>query len=121
MMESDDDDEEIDEEDEEAVYERLITEVLQESKLAEMQKNFDLDLKSREEVKTQDFISAPSTNGTEVPKNTFQEKTYTPSKSGSWGVFDRPADISKAYGGGRTISREVILAFYEVMFFYVQF
>ena len=29
--------------------------------------------------------------------------THKPSKSGSWGVFERPADISKAYGGGKRI------------------
>jgi tetratricopeptide (TPR) repeat protein len=28
---------------------------------------------------------------------------YTPSGSGSWGVFARPKDISKAYGGGKVI------------------
>lgn len=31
---------------------------------------------------------------------------YKPSRSGSWGVYERPADISKAYGGGRRITRE---------------
>ena len=29
--------------------------------------------------------------------------THKPTKSGSWGVFERPADISKAYGGGKKI------------------
>ena len=28
---------------------------------------------------------------------------HKPTKSGSWGVFERPADISKAYGGGKKI------------------
>ena len=28
---------------------------------------------------------------------------HKPTKAGSWGVFERPADISKAYGGGRQI------------------
>lgn len=30
-------------------------------------------------------------------------ETYKPSKSGTWGVFERPKDISKAYGGGRRV------------------
>ena len=29
--------------------------------------------------------------------------THKPTTSGSWGVFERPADISKAFGGGRKI------------------
>jgi len=33
------------------------------------------------------------------------EATYRPSVS-TWGVFERPDNISKAYGGGRTIKRE---------------
>ena len=34
-----------------------------------------------------------------------EEATYRPSVS-TWGVFERPDNISKAYGGGRTIKRE---------------
>ena len=33
------------------------------------------------------------------------EDLYTPARS-SWGVFQRPRDISKSYGGGRVITRE---------------
>jgi hypothetical protein len=29
-------------------------------------------------------------------------ETYKP-KTGSWGAFERPKDISKAYGGGRRV------------------
>eukprot|EP00543_Licmophora_paradoxa_P018510 CAMPEP_0202473746 /NCGR_PEP_ID=MMETSP1360-20130828/91899_1 /ASSEMBLY_ACC=CAM_ASM_000848 /TAXON_ID=515479 /ORGANISM="Licmophora paradoxa, Strain CCMP2313" /LENGTH=45 /DNA_ID= /DNA_START= /DNA_END= /DNA_ORIENTATION= len=29
-----------------------------------------------------------------------KQETYRPSR-GSWGYFERPKDISKAYGGGR--------------------
>lgn len=35
------------------------------------------------------------------------EAVYKPSVS-TWGVFERPPDISKAYGGGRTIRKEDI-------------
>ena len=34
--------------------------------------------------------------------NAATEDTYKP-KSGSWGAFPRPRDISKAYGGGRRV------------------
>ena len=32
------------------------------------------------------------------------EQLYTPARS-SWGVFQRPKDISKTYGGGRVLTR----------------
>jgi len=32
-----------------------------------------------------------------------QEEVHKPSTSGSWGVFERPKDISKAYGGGKRV------------------
>ena len=34
-----------------------------------------------------------------------KEALYKP-KSSSWGVFERPADISKAYGGGRVLTKK---------------
>ena len=38
------------------------------------------------------------------PKDIKKEvSTHKPTGSGSWGVFERPADISKAYGGGRKV------------------
>lgn len=101
-MDDDSDDLEVDYDDEEAVYERLVMEVIQESKLSELQKNFQLEInaaaKEEEDNSKRRNVSLTST-GQRV-------ETYTPSKSGSWGVFERPVDISKAYGGGRTITRE---------------
>ena len=41
--------------------------------------------------------------GTWYPNDEAVDSTHKPTKSGSWGVFERPADISKAYGGGRQI------------------
>ena len=32
-----------------------------------------------------------------------EPETHKPTGSGSWGVFERPADISKAFGGGKRI------------------
>lgn len=50
-------------------------------------------------------------NTSNIKINTISEKalaaredTYKP-KVSTWGVFDRPKDISKAYGGGRVISK----------------
>eukprot|EP00466_Bigelowiella_natans_P012253 jgi/Bigna1/128815/aug1.7_g3523 len=34
----------------------------------------------------------------------FRKKVYKP-KVSTWGLFERPSDISKAYGGGRTIKK----------------
>lgn len=34
-----------------------------------------------------------------------KEKLYQPKRS-SWGVFERPADISKTYGGGRVLTKQ---------------
>ena len=35
----------------------------------------------------------------------MEDAVYKP-KVSTWGVFERPPDISKTYGGGRTIKRE---------------
>ena len=122
LMESDEFDFELEEDDEDAIYEKLITEVIQESKLSEMQKNFEIEQNSRqndisnsniEESNSQRVVNnqsyaSPYFNASAYKTNyVYSEiKTYTPTKSGSWGVFERPADISRAYGGGRTISKD---------------
>lgn len=31
------------------------------------------------------------------------QRDYKPTEAGTWGVFDRPANISEAYGGGRNL------------------
>ena len=40
--------------------------------------------------------------GTWVKKNETKVESYKP-KTGSWGYFERPKDISKAYGGGKRV------------------
>lgn len=40
--------------------------------------------------------------GSWTKNETAQEESYRPSR-GSWGYFERPKDISKAYGGGRRV------------------
>jgi len=37
------------------------------------------------------------------PETATEEKKHKPKGGGSWGVFERPADISKAFGGGKRI------------------
>ena len=128
MMENDDDeeggeydnDEELIGEDEDDVYERLVMQVIERNKLNEIKRNFLLDKKERSEdgEKTTDTetlqkqeggdnIDAAATYVSEetVDKVRGDDDSYTPARS-SWGVFQRPRDISKAYGGGRSISKE---------------
>lgn len=46
-----------------------------------------------------------STYGTKGNRNNVDDKDlYTP-KVSTWGIYERPRDISKTYGGGRSISR----------------
>jgi hypothetical protein len=47
--------------------------------------------------------STSGIGGTWYAGEAQKESKHKPSKSGSWGVFERPDDISKAYGGGRKI------------------
>ena len=46
-----------------------------------------------------------ATTTTEEKRETAKKEVYKP-KSSSWGVFERPADISKAYGGGRVLTKK---------------
>ena len=106
-MDSDDgDDNLIDTDDEDSIYESLVLKVIEQNKLSEVKRNFMLDKAERK-----DFIlsdpTAPAisniTNGNTSSKDSSD--LYTPARS-TWGVFQRPRDISRAYGGGRSISKE---------------
>lgn len=116
MMEGDDDDDEyIDEgEEEEALYEQLIMKTIEMNKLNEVKRNFLLDKSERNEegiVSDSEATEEKTTNTTanegENNKSGYipEEDLYTPARM-TWGVFKRPRDISKAYGGGRAITRE---------------
>lgn len=116
MMEDDEDfDSDGGEEDEEAEYERLIMKAIEKNKLDELQRNFLLDKASRNEARKEEQVNATSivsnsalnnSNITEPEaSSSSQDDDYVPARS-SWGVFKRPKDISKTYGGGRVISRE---------------
>jgi hypothetical protein len=116
--EGDDDDEEL-ADDEEELYESLVLKIIEENKLNDLKRNFilDKDAQKREaEEKLEEKlasvnVSAESANATSVmSSNTAANATvvdddmYTP-KSSAWGVFQRPKDISKKFGGGRVITR----------------
>lgn len=114
-MESDENDYEYKEgelDDEEAEYEALIVKAIEMNKLKELQRNFVLDKAASREF-AEEKLAEERENAAEEAKvvdKTGQEVTedelYQPSRSGSWGVFKRPKDISKTFGGGRQITRE---------------
>lgn len=114
MMESIEEDEAYNEDDEEYLYEKYVTEFIQESKIAELKMNRnELNVQDDEKYiqniqnfdRVKDDNECILINGTDDASNPVVP-VHKPSKSGSWGLFERPADISKAYGGGRRITRE---------------
>ena len=106
MMESDDQDEDYDEDldEEEAEYESLVLKAIELNKLNELKRNFEIDKSARREEMaesleaTNDKTSAipvvSSVNATKSSGYTAEEDLYVPARS-SWGVFERPRDISK--------------------------
>ena len=123
MMEDDDGDEDLFVDEEDAEYETLVMQAIETNKLNELKRNFMLDkAEKKEEAKEMTLASEPGyetnpgmilrerepgsggSNSSESPV-VVQNDLYTPARS-SWGVFERPRDISKAYGGGRAISKE---------------
>ncbi len=106
-MDSDDgDDNLIDTGDEDSIYESLVLKVIEQNKLSEVKRNFMLDKAERKDFILSDSTSpaiSNITNGNTSSKDSSD--LYTPARS-TWGVFERPRDISRAYGGGRSISKE---------------
>lgn len=117
IMDSDEDDDELEIDDEEAYMEQLVMGVIEEAKLSELKKNFLLDKAALRSIDIEENVSdnetieskldtASQASEATANNNTIPEDDmYTPATS-SWGVFKRPRDISKTYGGGRTITRE---------------
>lgn len=120
MMDSEEGDEDVElEEDEELQYESLILQAIERNKLNEVKMNMAVDqrLESRDryadkklEKSTanisidEDLDRQTGSNSSASTTNSSQEDLYTPARH-SWGVFQRPRDISKSFGGGRTISK----------------
>ena len=93
--------------DEEAMYEILVQEVLEKNKLAAVKRNFMTDTDKGRNI-TSSFIDNNDNNNKNLTSLTKEEEDadlYVPARS-SWGVFKRPKDISKAYGGGKVITKE---------------
>jgi hypothetical protein len=78
---------------------------LEQNALQEVQRNILADKELRSSPMITTNITEITT--TEVKKPNNDTEMYVPSRS-SWGVFERPRDISKAYGGGRVITREEV-------------
>ena len=109
MME-DNDDEYVDEGDEEeALYEQLIMKTIEMNKLNEVKRNFLLDKGERNEEGTVSDTEATDEKASKEGETKSgyipEEDLYTPARM-TWGVYKRPRDISKAFGGGRAITRE---------------
>jgi hypothetical protein len=120
LMENDEFDEEID--DEEKQFESLVLQAIENNKLAELKKNlaltnniFDFSNSTSSSLiefsdKDLEKVANYSSTATAISEGvvvggqgeTDGEDLYTPSRS-SWGVFPRPRDISKKFGGGRVI------------------
>lgn len=118
MMEDSENDEDLID-DEELQYESLILKAIEKNKLSEVKRNLAMDLRLQSRERYSDKKSNESAEITadedveEVARNESQlssnasvttQDLYTPARH-SWGVFQRPRDISKSYGGGRTISK----------------
>ena len=113
-----DDDEDDDEEDDEDILDQklvdLVAEKLRERRAKERQEEEErLQLKLEKLRMEREQASAMSNNtkmapatsgigGAYIPNVTAAEETRRPSR-GSWGYFERPKDISKAFGGGRRV------------------
>lgn len=111
----DDEDDDEDEDDEDVIDQKLVDLVAE--KLREKRAKEKQEEEERLRVKLEQFRiqrEQASTNTTQVPPPTTGvggayaqnataiQETRRPSR-GSWGYFERPKDISKAFGGGRRV------------------
>lgn len=71
----------------------------QEAKLNELREKLK---RQREETVGNNATRTTGVGGAYIRNETAANETYRPSR-GSWGYFERPKDISKAFGGGRRI------------------
>ena len=121
-MDSDDSDEvyDDDEEDEDAIYEAFVQNALEQSKLSNLKANMKFDLQSESSLLNNNFenntnstvssliedkIRIEIDNNKNESINISEDDLYIP-KTSTWGIFPRPRDISKTFGGGRVITRE---------------
>lgn len=127
LMESEEGDDVYPGDDEEAEYEAAVLKAIEQNKLKEVKRNImieqavmeaKLEKLEKMQQKAQEEQDFANSNSTAAPASTnattggsrrlpaiAEEDMYKP-KVSTWGVFKRPKDISKAYGGGRAITRE---------------
>ena len=112
LFESDDEDNDDDEMDEQDLID-LVAQKLSEQNQKKQQQQQEEERRRATQVATSSTsTTAASTGattgvgGTWLKTNETDVETYQP-KSGSWGAFPRPKDISKAFGGGRRIGAGV--------------
>ena len=116
----DDDDYELAEDDIDLIYEREIQRILEMNALEEVKRNMiqDPDVGTEKSDDSAETQTSPANNGSLSPatmeastvkKPEINESDYYTPKTASWGIFPRPRDISKAYGGGRVITREEMM------------
>jgi len=78
---------------------RAKDEELQEAKLKEVREKLQ---RERQESTGNNATRTTGIGGAYLRNETAANETYRPSR-GSWGYFERPKDISKAFGGGRRV------------------
>jgi hypothetical protein len=73
-------------------------------KLEELKKEQQqLKQEEREMLAGSEGKTTTGIGGSWSKNNETASADYKPSKSGTWGVFERPKDISRAYGGGKRV------------------
>lgn len=61
------------------------------------------ELKQEEQTMLKDGKTTAGIGGSWTKEGKEASSDYKPSSSGTWGVFERPKDISKAFGGGKRV------------------
>jgi len=80
---------------------------VEKEKVDQKMKELREQMRIESEIKGNNAPRTSGVGGASAGKNeTAMQETRRPSR-GSWGVFDRPDDISKAYGGGRRVVQDI--------------
>ena len=119
------DDDDVEENDEDLMYESMIQELLQKKQLQEIKNNFlvesggDTNIfhSNNQTIDNNNNINNTTTdiknntniiNETKVENKKIKDEDMYKPANPSWGLFERPRNMSKAYGGGRVITKEEI-------------
>lgn len=75
-----------------------------EQRIEELKKEREeLKLEEQAMISSGDGKTTSGIGGRWVKNNETAAEEYKPSSSGTWGVFERPKDISRAFGGGKRV------------------